>query len=359
MFRKSYWFEKIKKNPFLYSLGLIVKRRKNQAFINSVLGLDNAKYGTTIHFANLGAKNPDTMIEVITIQVRTYGFFACLKAAMEYLIYADRFGLSPVIHFKDTCYNEEYPIHGTDNAFEYYFQQPCAITLKEASISRHVFYATLRTPPFVSMDGYALTQEQLTTLAALYRKYIRLNRFTKQYMDEQILSLFKGKKTLGVHYRGTDFGFQLKNHPVSVSVEDSLHKARQVFEAYGFERIFLATDDVRALSEFQTEFGAALLYYPDVLRSEGILGVHVTEVTRKDHHYLLGLEVLRDMLTLCSCEGLISGLSQVSYAAQIAKLSEGKEYLPLCIISNGINREGMDYTEKLIHDIKKDLSGHK
>ena len=52
---------------------------------------------------------------------------------------------------------------------------------------------------------------------------------------------------------------------------------------------------------------------------------------------LLGYEVLRDMYTLASCDGLVAGLSQVSYAARICKRSRNEKYDIEMILNKGIN----------------------
>ena len=62
-----------------------------------------------------------------------------------------------------------------------------------------------------------------------------------------------------------------------------------------------------------------------------------SRLNRKHHHYLLGLEVLRDMHALAACEGLLAGLSQVVSAARIHKKSIGGEYGDLMIMDKGIN----------------------
>ena len=52
---------------------------------------------------------------------------------------------------------------------------------------------------------------------------------------------------------------------------------------------------------------------------------------------MLGVEVLRDMYSMAECDGLVAGLSQVSYAARIQKKSMGSEYEDLVILNKGIN----------------------
>ena len=58
-----------------------------------------------------------------------------------------------------------------------------------------------------------------------------------------------------------------------------------------------------------------------------------------------GYEVLRDMYALAFCDGLVAGLSQVVNCARIVKESSGEEYDTLCIINNGINISGKQFTK--------------
>ena len=100
----------------------------------------------------------------------------------------------------------------------------------------------------------------------------------------------------------------------------------------------MATDDKKTVEQFQMAFGDKLVYYKDVVRSDGDETVMKSQSQRENHHYLLGLEVLRDMLTLAACDGLAAGLSQVSYSARIQKKSMGQEYRDLVVLNKGINQ---------------------
>lgn len=64
-------------------------------------------------------------------------------------------------------------------------------------------------------------------------------------------------------------------------------------------------------------------------------------VQRKDHHFLLGYEVLRDMLTMARCEGLIAGYSNVSLAAQTFKYNMNASYEYLHINESRIIETGI------------------
>ena len=43
------------------------------------------------------------------------------------------------------------------------------------------------------------------------------------------------------------------------------------------------------------------------------------EKNRENHHYLLGLEIIRDVYTLAACRGFVCGMSYVGFMVQIIK----------------------------------------
>lgn len=83
-----------------------------------------------------------------------------------------------------------------------------------------------------------------------------------------------------------------------------------------------------------------------MLRSDGENGIHYKENKRKNHHYLLGLEVLRDAYTLAACDSLLAGMSNVSLAVQYIKLSEGAEFKEIEILDHGINHNNRQFGKK-------------
>ena len=174
-------------------------------------------------------------------------------------------------------------------------------------------------------------------MARITAKYVCLNDEISRQFKQEIGRLLDGKNTLAVHVRGTDFKQNFNGHPVQVRTEEYLRAAQKIFEEGAYERVFLATDDLEALELFKNKFKDNLLYYEDVIRSNGVDTVMHSRVQRENHHYLLGIEVLRDMYTLASCNGLVAGLSQVSFAARIQKKSSGINYKDLVVIDKGIN----------------------
>lgn len=279
------------------------------------------------------------------------GFFADHNRLLEYLYFADYYNLTPVVEYTDKyCYAEQHPVNGTDNPFEYYFMQPAGIKLddlKSVGVSLHSRKENIMLAKQLDekKEGYTKSEEYLKQMGYIASKYIKLRPEVEAYVRNEIEQLLqKGKKTtekiLGVHVRGTDFKQNYNGHPVAVTLQEYIKETAGLFQSGGYTKVFLATDDANAIRVFEKEFGTKVLYYRDVMRSAGNETVMKSESDRENHHYKLGLEVLRDMYTLAACDGLVAGLSQVSYAARIQKMSMDQRYKDLKILDKGINYHG-------------------
>lgn len=274
------------------------------------------------------------------------GFFAEHNRLLGFLYFADQYGLKPVVRLhKGYCYAEDHPVNGTDNPFEYYFEQPAGIMVKDINKYQHVLKSRKENSKLAVLlnedaNGYMRNEKYLQEMGRITEKYIHLNPVLKEYIESEKKKIF-GEQTetdiLAVHVRGTDFKQNYNGHPVQVTIEEYLQEARTVYNQRNYKLLFLATDDEDAIGVFKKEFGDKLVYYTDVIRSKGKVTVMNSIVERKDHHYKLGVEVLRDMYTLAACGGLVAGLSQVSYAARIQKKSTGHNYRDLSILNKGIN----------------------
>ncbi|MBD5458908.1 MAG: hypothetical protein HDR27_10115 [Lachnospiraceae bacterium] len=271
------------------------------------------------------------------------GFFADHNRLLAMLYFADKYDMKPVVKYHaGYCYAEKHPVNGTDNPFEYYFEQPAGIGLDRISACKRVFRSRKENSYEVNKlcddpNGYARSEAYLNEMARITAKYIRLNAIVRTRMEEEIHQLLGDQSILAAHVRGTDFKQNFNGHPVAIGADEYLEATVRTFEEGGYEKVFLATDDSAALEKYRKQFGEKVVFYQDVVRSDGNDTVMHSALQRENHHYLLGYEVLRDMYTLAACDGLVAGLSQVSYAARIQKKSTGKEYRSLVILDKGIN----------------------
>lgn len=317
-------------------------RRKDTRFVKNVMSVSGDH--SLVKMENMGGEKGNGYIYLIKMEPSGSGFFAEHNRLLTLLFYADYYGMKPVVEYGEKyTYREEHSVNGTDNPFEYYFEQPCGIRPEDLKEYRGVISARKENVALAGVENpgrggsYGIPEEYLNMLAKISKKYIKLNKVVKPLIENAITEMKQGKKTLGVHVRGTDFKRNYNGHPICIEAEEYLAEAKRLFDIKNYERVFLATDDFHAVKLFKDVFGDKLVYYKDVTRSDGDETVMKSEVERENHHYLLGLEVLRDMMTLAACEGMVAGLSQVSYSARIQKKSQQQEYEDLQILFKGIN----------------------
>lgn len=320
------------------------QRRKDTRFVKNVM--DVSKDYTLVNLEESGGTEESGYLYHIKMEPSYSGFFADHNRLLSLLYYADYYGMKPVVEYSEKySYREEHPVNGTSNPFEYYFEQPCGIGPEELSKYKGVLRSRKENAALAGRlnersgsGGYGMTEEYITALGDISRKYIRLNKTVGSMIEESLNHTIQDQSVLGVHIRGTDFKKNYNGHPICVGTEEYLRVAMDLMHTnvrYG--RIFLATDDAGAIRLFRKEFGDKLVYYEDVTRSDGEETVMKSKSARENHHYMLGYEVLRDMLTLAACQGLVAGLSQVSYSARIQKKSSGQEYADMVILDKGIN----------------------
>ncbi|MBR2336561.1 MAG: hypothetical protein IKA61_01255 [Clostridia bacterium] len=329
----------LKKHPKLNYLQRCFRHRKNKEFVDEVMsiGYDPLR----LRVVQLGQENQGKMI-YIAKTMGCDGFFAELRFLLNELYFADRLGLVPVLTMSEnSSYAEKEPINGTTNPFEYYFLQPTEVTLESAKNSFAVVEHNWIQRDFIKKSlgfksGYAPTEEYFEVIANLMKKYLRFNEDTENKVCKVAKELLEDKRTLGIHIRGADFKRHYDNHPNMVTIEEYAQSVEETLKEHSFDKIFLATDDSEAIEVFSAKFGDKLVYYKDVIRTSGDETVMKSEVDRPLHHYLLGLEVIRDSYTLSRCDGLIAGLSNVSIFSRLMKQSVGKKYDYLKILDKGI-----------------------
>lgn len=290
-----------------------------------------------------GELNENKNIYFIEFGDKNDGFFAAYRKLLNLLYYADYFQLAPVVRWtEDFLYAETVAVNDTWNPFEYYFEQPQNISLEDLRQSKKVFRSSyahtfLAEQLKENVNGYELSEKYIDNMARITAKYIKLNSTIQGRFEREIDGLLKKRKILGVHVRGTDFKKNYNGHPIYISTQDYLRMTQEVMNQEEFERVFLATDDDDAVVQFSSCFKDKLLLYQDVRRTRENVSVAFSKENRKLHHYKLGLEVLRDMMTLASCDGLIAGKSQVSICAQITKRSWSEKFKVIRIMDDGLN----------------------
>ena len=105
------------------------------------------------------------------------GFGAEFRRTLDGLYFADKYGFMPFIEYNKTyIYSEEEPINGTDNPFEYYFNQPIKIDkdfMKELNyITFNENHRNLIENDFKIKPPYEVNEQYLSELGKIVKKYI-------------------------------------------------------------------------------------------------------------------------------------------------------------------------------------------
>lgn len=292
------------------------------------------------YFRSQGKRNPDKVIYNIDLSDGIAGFFAIYRHIISCLYVCDRFHFTPYVRVHDSLYS----CRKEDNVFEYFFQQPAGLSMDDVlnsytvvdSFSEHYGWLDDAAGNHgMLVAGYTVNNRYIKLAASVCRKYVRLLPETKGKMDKEISALLGSKRTVAVHYRGTDFRLGSYGHPVPLELEDYYPYIDESLEN-GFEQIFLATDESKIVEELRGKYPGIVMFYADAVRSDNEMGIHTQTSSRPKNGYLLAYEVLRDMITMAFCDGLICGNSQVTIAARIQKESSLQEFEYLKILDKGL-----------------------
>lgn len=313
-----------------------------------------------VDFVELGKQNDGVPIAIIRLPqwwIPTAGFYALMTKTLLGLYAADKLCLTPVVDNWSGCpYEEDKRVHGTNIVFEYYFEPVSKVSLTSALDSKSVAILSEESLDLGFVDfrteWFRPNDDLVNAFAECYRKYIHLNKIVKAQIEKAIQKRLDGKKTLGVHFRGTDYSINADSHPVALTIEDYFDEIDYAMKKMNFDQIFLATDDLNALKKFRERY-KKVSFYPDAMRATGdksVAFIHHDEV--KLSHYRAGFEVIRDCLTLAACDGFIGSLSQVSLHVRINRKSTGKDFEYIKVLEKGINHNNKNWIDIYNKQIK-------
>lgn len=330
----------IKEHQSLYYFTKCFKERHNEEFIQQVLETDPDR----LTFTHRGDELADEIIYDIAIGRPSYGFFAEYRDMLDFIFFAKDHGLKPHVRFTtDFNYGGE--------CFYKFFKSVSGHTDDEIEKAKNVVVAIDKHRYAMNRfsdegSAYGLTEDYILEMARVTAEYISLSDAAEAFVSNSIKEIGIDENTLGVHVRGTDYKVGYMDHPVFVTFEEYLNKAVELIEKAGYTKVFLATDDADALSLFSDRLGDKLITYSDVSRASGSVSVEFSDenTSRVD----LGMQVLRDMMSLSKCGGIVMGRSNVGICALITNkanaLKGDMPYKTVDILDKGINKTGEDFT---------------
>jgi len=254
------------------------------------------------------------------------GFFSILTSILARFHIAETRNFVPVVDLErnPSIYQEDQPVLGTRNVWEYYFLQPAGRAVRD-----------LEQDP-VEIDGiwpkgypYDLTKSPIYRM--MWEKYVRLNSTTDQFVKSHREILGISENTLAVHYRGQEMR-RTTGHRFPPKLSQLNSAIRWNFENHDFDEIFVVTEAQQYLHYLRRTWGNRLNPSPSYRLS--YRNSYKVKNPRRRHRYLLGLEALRDAILMSECGGIVCGHSNLSEAALMLGSEKMKSRV---VISQGRN----------------------
>ena len=222
---------------------------------------------------------------------------------------------------------------GKENAWEYFFEQPCGFNLSQIKNSKNIIIAGLfSSEKRLNFLNYNrdFDSQLFLEFKKIFQKYIKFNETTKNYINEEE-QMIKNKRVLGVLARGTDYVLKKPSgHAIQPNAIELIEKAKETMQTYNLDFVYLATEDENIFENFSKEFGEKLLHnnqkrikLSEQDLTDGKLLVDFNFGRERDKYHL-GLEYIASIYVLSRCKYFIGGFTSGTISVMLMTL--GFEY---------------------------------
>ena len=262
-------------------------------------------FGKNFKIMKFGNKNSKKIFYVIRRNPGA-GLFSNVTVILNHILICKKMNFIPVIDMKNfkTIYNESRPVGGINNAWEYYFEKLNKYSLAEVYQSKSVIISNS------NLENHMIN-DMTNNLLKKYFKYIKIKKKFHNKVDIFSKKNFKNQKILGVHFRGSTYKVA-RGHAFPFTTKLIIKEINTLINKYGYEKIFLVTEEKKYLKEFINEYGKKCIYFNN-FRMEKVDLFKI--YPRTLHRFKLGEEILIDTLLLSKCDGLAYIKSNVISAA--------------------------------------------
>jgi hypothetical protein len=213
------------------------------------------------------------------------------------------------------CTEKNETILGTNNCWEYYFDQ-----IKIGENESFVGLDSLISAK-ISYENRELfmNPENFIDLKNKFYDNFQLKPYLKEMLDNYYDNNIKGKTTLGVQVRLTD----MKHYHNVSPIESYITKINDILsQRPEIDQIFLSTDDGSIIENIKTSVNVPVIYYENMFRANND-NKHLHPYdrfvgNREQHRYILGIECIQEIFTLSKCDYMLKAdLSSISIIASI------------------------------------------
>lgn len=261
---------------------------------------------------SFGNMYPEKTFFVVRRASCKVGLFSYVMTNMGLVDYAVKQGYIPIIDMQNNAntYLEEEKI-GKENAWEYYFEQPCGYSLSDIKKAKNVILSNgLITDQNDYPDFRVVEDEKLLRYwHIIFKQYFKPNDEMKAAFTEKRKKLFGDDRILGILARGTDYvSMRPKGHPIQPTAEQIIKKAAEIMENYQCSKIYLATEDQDIYEKIVNAFHERILALETKrFTTSGKQNINDMRNERENDRMLKGREYLLSMMLLSSCNCLLAG----------------------------------------------------
>ena len=220
---------------------------------------------------------------------------------------------------------------GKENSWEYFFEQPLRIGLKQAYSGENVILSNgeeILPRPYETMSFY----ENQNGILTEWRMLIKMGLLKiKPELYEEMLTMGKklfpsNERVLGVLLRGTDYAIRrLPNHPIIPPIEFAISTVVAKLKEWNCKKVYLATEDKGIIKNFKKVFGdACLIFDREYIDYKLNKPISLCRIDRQNDYFLQGKEYLTQIIILSMCNSLVAARCGGSVAAML--LTENFEH---------------------------------
>ncbi len=237
----------------------IVKKFPIAGKVTYVLGIMLRKIMMPECKKKYGDKNPDKTFFVIRQYPLGQGGVLCNYIyTIKMIEYATNRGWIPVVDMENykVLYSQVNSVNGSQNAWEYFFEQPDKIELHEVYQSQNVILssAIMKLDDFHSLDSTVLSKRGNMALNVPLNAYVM--DFIYEHVSD-ILDKLEFNRVLGVYYRGTTYKM-LKDHPSPIEESEYLDMIKQEMIVQNCNYIFIISDEWEFVEKMKKTYSNVL-----------------------------------------------------------------------------------------------------
>lgn len=260
---------------------------------------------------------------------------------LSHIKYAELNGWIPIVdQLNYPVYNSvDYPVNGSMNAWEYFWQQPCKYSLDEIYNSKNVILSKQNWIKEWDM-GYELNKYYDKPFIHMIHEVgdrVKLKDGIYEYINTKSNEIFNGRKNiLGVSFR---FGGHSKHHyasenghPIQPDIEVLIKTVKKYLKKWNMQYIFFTSDTEEAVVAFNNSFWEEVIVLSRKRFSEKLKKGEKNVLYDKKYINKTSLDYLTEMELLAKCDCLIGSINS---GLRYALVKNDNQYKFVKILNSG------------------------